>query len=218
MTYILSGLKVTVDPRAMRPREPARPMPAAVLRSPELATRMLRPRSPTDPGGSQVHLARAKALKLQQMALEKQLACTQAKTPTSPQMAVQIQRQAAVIVQQVKQVAAEANKAAMAAVEKGAPPAEVKEAVSVNTSTSMTPVIESSTADLQLDGTVKMGPDAAVVTVPVTSDPGSSNTPAAAPAAGAAAPAAGAGGVPTIVKAGAAVGGLYLLFKLFGKK
>jgi uncharacterized membrane protein len=176
MTYILSGLRVPVPTRATRPREPGRPAPSTALRSPELAERMMRPRTPVPPGQAKAHLDKLKVAKLRQAALERQIAIAQQKLRSAPTatMGITLQRQVAVLVEQVKVAAAEANKEALAAVEKGAPPAAVKDvAASASSSSSVTPVIEASTAELQPDGTIVPGPDAGVVDVPVTSDPGS---------------------------------------------
>lgn len=204
MPYILSGVRVPVSPRAVRPREPGRPSPSTALRSPELAERMLRPRTPTDPGGSSKHIANMKAAKLVQANKERQIAALQAKLSTAtPSTRVAIQKQVAALVHEVKELAGVANKEALAAVEKGASPAVVKEVAEAASSTSsVTPVIETASPVLQADGTVAVGPDAKVVDVPVTSDPG------------AASPVAASGGMsPLVLLGGAAVLGFFLLRK-----
>lgn len=176
MSYILSGLKVVVPQRSQRPREPGRPQPSQVLTSPALATRMQRPRTPTDPGASKPHVDRLKALKLQQAACERQVAAMQKALSVckDEKTCLGIKKNVATLIERIKSLSSLANKEAMAAVEKGASATVVKDvAADASASSSVTPVIEASTAELRPDGSVAVSADAQVTEVPVTSDPGS---------------------------------------------
>lgn len=189
MSYILSGLKVAVPARANRPREKSRPAPGKTTSSTALATRMLRPRTPTDPGKAQPHLAKVRSLKLQQAACERQLVALQKTLAGCKDKAtcLGIKKNIAKLVVRIKALAAAADREALAAVEKGAAPTAVKSvAADASKTSSVTPVIEASTAELRPDGTVKVSADATIVSTPVTSDPGS-----ALPAAVAASPSSG---------------------------
>jgi hypothetical protein len=181
MTYILSGINISVPARASRPREPKRPAPSKVVSSPEMAARLLRPRSLKSPGNPAAHLVALKNAKLQQKQAERGIKALQAKlsvTKDAPTRTA-IKRQIDVCIKQVRDFSAVANREALAAIDKGASESSVKDVSSAASEGSVTPVVESSTAALQEDGSVALGPDAAIVDVPVTSDPGSATIPGA---------------------------------------
>lgn len=219
MSYILSGLKVAVPARASRPREPARPAPGKVLTSPALASRMLRPRTPTDPGRAAPHIDKVKALKLQQAACERQLAAMQKALANcrDPKTCLGLKKNIAVLVERIKSLAGQANKEALAAVDKGASPAVVQDvAKAADPSSSVTPVVEASTAELRPDGTVAVSADAQITDVPVTSDPGSSTVVTSSVAAGDSIDAVDgeSSGLSLPVMVGAGLGVLFLLSRL----
>lgn len=189
MTYCMNGIEVKIPERALRPREAPPPSPHVALRSPMMATRMLRPRSVPGLGevqpavvapALQISQALTKeqcltnlcALKQKQAKLEKRLNFQVARlrnmSPlnTNAEVLTRAQRLVDTMMQQVKLLADKANKLALVAIERGATEDEVKAAcgaAAVAPTIPTTPVIETNEPKQLPDGSVAPGSDAKVV-------------------------------------------------------
>lgn len=196
MSYVttLGGVKVEVSTQAARPREAPRPSPVASSKSPEMATRALRPREPVPAVKGvanaylkQVEMARGKQKSLE--ALLKKLgnemarvkgainackkaggkcavsglgglgATTTVVTIESLQAElVQIEKAAALCIEEIKKLAAKANAAADAAVATGASREAALKASAAGQQP--TTAIETNSAAVTPSGTIVVGPDA----------------------------------------------------------
>lgn len=199
MTYIVGSVGVEIDQRAVRPREPARPLPSKALASPEMATRQARPRA-TVPASSVTAklIAQVTKLKGQQAKLEKLLKALgdqlkvcrgitrnpgmlknhPAKVQAARMECIALEKAIMACINAIKACAGKANEAAAAAIATGASDAQVKQAAVVAApSSGKEAVVEVSTAAVTPSGQIVPGPGAAVVTTPVLTEAVAPGTP-----------------------------------------
>jgi hypothetical protein len=190
----MNGVEVKVPERALRPREPAPPLPSVTMRSPMVARRMLRPRTKAETALVGVDVKAAldciRQLKKQQRACEAQLQklvdrlkSTQSTLP--PASLKTLQSKIDKLLKQIELLAAKANEAAMAAIKGGASQEQVRAAAgegsvlsrvvpgmspaapapgSSDASVAAPVVVETNTPAVLTDGTVVPGTDAKLTT------------------------------------------------------
>ena len=178
MTYCaMNGVEVTIPQRALRPREPAPPPPPSqTMASPLVAKRMQRPRTKAERSVAGVDvkacLARVKACREEQRRLERRLQglverLGKTAQTLSPEQRKSLQQQIDHLIECIKKLAAQANEAALAAIEGGATAEQVRAAgvdnLEVKAPVNAAPVIETNTPALLPDGSVIPGPDAKTV-------------------------------------------------------
>jgi hypothetical protein len=178
MTYCaMSGVELKMSMRASRPREPARPRPALTMKSALVAQRMQRPRTKAEKSlvGVDVKecLAAVKRSRDQQRACElklKTLVEDLAKLVASGgSLGARRTLQAQIdnLIACIKQLAARANEAALAAIKGGASLEDVRavglDNLEVKAPVNAAPVVETNSPALLTDGSVLPGPDAKLV-------------------------------------------------------
>lgn len=178
MTYCaMNGVEVKVPERALRPREPARPLPALTMKSPLVAQRMQRPRTKAERSLVGVDVKECLAIikncraqqrdyELKLKSLVEELAKLVASGGSSAQRKA-LQLQIDNLIECIKKLAARANEAALAAIKGGASLEDVRAAgldnLEVRAPVNAAPVIETNSPALLPDGSVIPGPDAKTV-------------------------------------------------------
>lgn len=194
MSYVttVGGVALEISTQAARPREAPRPSPAASSASPEMASRAARPRETTGVNKVEAnrYLAEVIALRGKQAALEKMLKNLGAQlTSVNGQILKcqksggnctglvkqkeQIERAAALCIEEIKKLSAKANASADAAIAKGATREQTLRASATGTSSTQpaATAVESSKAGVTPNGTIVVSRDARPVDAPLVEAP-----------------------------------------------
>jgi hypothetical protein len=182
----MNGVEVKIPERALRPREPAPPLPSVTMASPLVARRMLRPRTKAETSLVGVDVKKClelvRELKQQQRKYEERLAVLVERlkhkaSSMEPKARKKVQSDIDSLLKCIEQIAAKANEAAMAAIKGGASQEDVRAAAGESriertpvAAPPAAPVIETRTPAVLPDGSVIPGPDAKLTT-PETGKP-----------------------------------------------